>query len=292
MTQPFSVWRWIKRLFADQRGAVGDLDELWEQPTAKAQPGPAAPAQGGADSPPSLPSAPAEPSPLEREVYQLRGMVQGLAQGMQPRQPEPAPQAPDYSWKDHEFLSSDDGQILLNGKLDEFPQRLNRYLNTVGKTVHENLVGEIQKRDQWLAQVRQESQTGLQQFQAQQQQQAYRGEFFQAHPDLQGEEFLVAQATQQVAQECVRSPGAYSAPQQILARVGEVARSMRNGYLQRWGGGSEEPGQAVPAIPPQSPARRAQVETGGSTRLGAAPQAKTPQQKALNAMFDHVKGRR
>lgn len=270
---------------------MADLDELWEQP-----PSPAGSATDGTATPPAQPSAPPEPSPLEREVIQLRGMVQGLAAGVQQqRQPEPQPQQPDYSWKDQEFLSPDEGQLILNGKLEEFPQRLNRYLNAAAKTVHENMVGEIRKRDEYLNQMRQEYQGTFAQTQAAQQQQAFRGEFFQMHQDLQGEEFLVQQAAAQVAQEFQRQPWAYGSPQQILGRIGEVARGLKSNYLQRWGGtgdGEQATQTAGAAIPAQSPARRAQVETGGSTRIGAAPAAKNPQQKAMNAMIDHVRGGR
>jgi hypothetical protein len=266
--------------------AENSLDDLWERPAGATGP--------AADAPPDpQPAALPEPSPLEREVYQLRGMVQGLAQGMQ-RPPEPPPQYPDYSWKEQEFLNADEQQLILNGKLEEFPQRLNRYLNSVGKTVHENLVGEIQKRDAALWQLRHESQSGLQQFAAQQQQQAFRQEFFQQHEDLKEDEFLVTQAAQTVANEFSRQPWAYSSPQQILGRIGEVARGMRQQYLQRWGssGGEASGPPAVGASPIPSPARRAQVETGGSTRVGQRPASSDPQRKAISAMLGSMRQRK
>ena len=260
-----------------------DLDMLYDEPKGEA------PA-------PVPPPAPAAPSPeieeLRRELYQTKGLLAGLAQA-RPAAPEPQQVRPDPgAWQDREFLTEVEEQALLNSTKPR--EYLNKMFNSVGKTVQDQFAGERRKRDEYIAQLSQGTQQYVMSNQQAQATQHFQSRFYEQHADLKGDDGLVAQAAQSVAQEYSQAPWRFGSPDTILSRIGEVSREMKKSYMTRWGGSQSDESPASSAQGPasNSPARRAAMETGGSTRIGLPSPPKDGQAKALGAMMDHVKGRR
>jgi hypothetical protein len=269
------------------------LNDLWHQEDSSTpQEQASEPVSGGPPPSPPAPAAPDRVEELNREVYQLRGLVGGLLNQRQTPPPAAAEPPTPTEWKDREFLGPDEGELILSGDIKQFPQRLNKLLNEAARSGYQLSAAEVQRvADENRRLQEQTQQQYAQQTQAAQQQQ-FRHEFYTAHPDLQGDEWLVGQATTQVAQQFAQQPwAAPPSPQGLMQVIGQTARQLKEQSKQRWAGGSQpEPPPAAGGALSPSPARRAQVETGGSTRVGTPPQPRDGQGKFIADMHKHVKG--
>lgn len=265
------------------------LDEFTQSPAAASlPPEPSAAPLPSADGSPSSPELESMRQELGFTRQQLSQVMSQLAQRTAaPVESGPAPASPALTTPEV-FFTDDDAKMILNAPEAELPQRLNRGI----RAAVEPLYRAIQERDARIEQLAHGQQQGFSQFAAQRQQEDFRNQFFLAYPDLKEDPLLVQQAVQQVSAEAQQQPWAYQQPQQLFQRVATVAQGLRQSYLQRWQGESAPAADASPETAvPSSPARRARTETGGSTRVGGAPQRSDPQHKAIDAMMASVRGR-
>lgn len=261
---------------------ANDLDALYDSPPSPDPQEPAAP-------PAPTPAPSAEIEELRRELYQTKGMLAALAQQRQMPPPASAPAQETGNWQDREFLSEGEERLLLESTTPR--ATLNKMFNTVAKTVHEKFAQELTKRDEYLAQIAQSSQQAALQTEQARATQQFQTRFYEQHTDLAGDEPIVAQAAHSVAQEYAQQPWRFGSAEAILSRIGEVARETKKGYLTRWSGRTGDQSVGVPSgALVNAPARRAAMETGGSTRVGLPSPPKDAQVKAISDMITHVRG--
>lgn len=264
---------------------MADFNEFFPSP----ENGNPTPDGGSAPSPP-----PASPSEADILRQQLQFQNQLLAQAMRPQPPptQEAPQVPAFpQWTDKEFLGADDARMILDAPGEQFPQRLNRVVNSAVREVHDSLAQQIQRRDEENARLRADLDARFQAQEAQRSSEYWNNTFYSAHQDLRDDPDLVREATLAVAHAVAQQPWQQRSAQDTLNAIAQQARAIRQQKLARWTGGEGTP--SVPAMSAPSPGRRAAVESGGSTRVGVARDANPDaQKKALNDMIAHVRGGR
>lgn len=239
-------------------------------------------------SPDSTPTPPASPeADLLRQQLSFQNQLLSQVMTQKEKPPETGPVAPPQ-WQDQEFISPDDARLILDSPGDQLHQRLNRAVNTAVKTVHERMQDEIRRRDEQIASTRAELDSRWQALESQRAADFWQQSFYGAHADLKEDPDLVQQATRVVADYVAKNPWAAQNEGQVLNAIAQTARSLRTQKLQRW---SATPETEVSLPAGSSPARRAQVESGGSTRVGVARDANPDHQKqAIADMLKHVRG--
>lgn len=224
---------------------------------------------------------------LLRQQLHFQNQLLTHAIGAKERPPEPPSTAPPQ-WQDQDFITPDDARLILDSPGEQFPQRLNRAVNAAVKTVHDRMQEEIMRRDEQIAATREELNTRWQSLEAQRATEFWNASFYNTNPDLRDDTDLVQQATRMVADYVAKQPWVANDSSQVLGAIAYTARSLRTQKLQRWSGMETS---AVTMPPTASPARRAQVESGGTTRVGVARDANPDFQKqALADMLKHVRG--
>lgn len=235
------------------------------------------------------PMAPSGPSETDILRQQLHFQNQLLAQVIpRPQAESPRAEAPPQ-WTDQEYISPDDARLILDSPAEQLPQRLNRAVNAAVRSVHETVQQQMRRLEEENRSLRGDIDSRWAGLEQQQAAQFWQNSFYEANPDLREDPELVQRATMLVAQQVTQDPSRPRSVQHTLAEIAATAKSLKQQMLARWGVQVPE-SQTSPTVD-RSPGRRAQVETGGSSRVSApAPGQPNAQKSALHDMIAYVRG--